>query len=337
MLYVALATASKQLAVMKVLIQWSPSQADKQVPPGSNPLNPTMVAKPVAITSWLQQDTSESVLDPVMAELSHLEMLPSARQTPQSLWSPPLVLAVRSHVPISGASFNQELHSIMDRWEVLTKPQQPLHQAFEQLGSRGGQPPAAQVSSASLVDSDLHTMPTLLQPLVRLRKLEPIVFNKIVVSLHAIQYGKVICIAFSDGTLQYRDRFTMDEIYHEIDVNRIMALPQVGFRYPKSTACTWHALPTPRKPRRDADRVGLRSASGTLTHQLLLCADMRRRQGEVEQPSLPRLGRRIWSPRQYVSWPRNNFFFFQRVLLTPRRGVHCHHRWLDYGHLDRFI
>ena len=71
----------------------------------------------------------------------------------------------------------------------------------------------------------------------RLRKLEPIVFNKIVVSLHTIQYGKVICIAFSDGTLHYRDRFTMNEIYHEIDVNRIMALNQVGFRYPESAPC----------------------------------------------------------------------------------------------------
>jgi len=208
---------------MKVVIQWGPPQADKQVPPGSNLLSPTMVAKPVAITSWFQQGAGESVLDPAMTELSHIEMLPSARQTAQSAWTPPLVLTVRSHVPTAGVAFSQELQSIIDRWEVLTEQQQPLHSAFEQLGLRGGPPPAA-------------------QPVARLRKLEPIVFNKVVVSLHTIQYGKVICIAFSDGTLHYRDRFTFNEIYHEIDVNRIMSLYQVGFRYPESAPCTTRSI-----------------------------------------------------------------------------------------------
>ena len=147
MLYVALVTASKQLRIMRVLIQWGSSQQDKQIAPGGNPLNPTMLAKAVAVTNWFQQDAGESVLDPSMAKLSHLEMLPSARQTPQSAWTPPLVLTVRSHIPASGASFSQELQSIVDRWEIVTEQQQPLHSAFEQLGSRGGQHANAQVSS----------------------------------------------------------------------------------------------------------------------------------------------------------------------------------------------
>lgn len=138
MLYVALATAAKQLRIMRVAIHWGGQQADKQVPPGSTPLNPTLQTRPVAVTSWLQHDASESLLDTTMPQLSHLEILPSAAEAPNTPWSPPLVLTVRSHIPISTSSFNQELQSIIDRWEILNEQSQTPHPAFEQLGSRSG-------------------------------------------------------------------------------------------------------------------------------------------------------------------------------------------------------
>ncbi len=74
---------------------------------------------------------------------------------------------------------------------------------------------------------------------MRLRKLDPIVVNKIVVSIHPVLFGRAICIAFSDGTVQYRDRFTMDEIYNETNTNRIMVPNQVGFQFTDSTPCRW--------------------------------------------------------------------------------------------------
>ncbi len=52
-----------------------------------------------------------------------------------------------------------------------------------------------------------------------------------------MQFGRAICIAFSDGTVQYRDRFTMNEIYHETNTNRIMVPNQVGFQFADSTPC----------------------------------------------------------------------------------------------------
>lgn len=65
----------------------------------------------------------------------------------------------------------------------------------------------------------------------RLRKLDPIVIPKIIISIHPMQLGQVVCFAFSDGTVQYRDRLTMDEIYNEPNIDRIMALNQVGFQF----------------------------------------------------------------------------------------------------------
>lgn len=52
-----------------------------------------------------------------------------------------------------------------------------------------------------------------------------------------MQFGRVICFAFSDGTVQYRDRFTMDEIYHVQDLHRITSPLQVGFHFEPETPC----------------------------------------------------------------------------------------------------
>lgn len=74
----------------------------------------------------------------------------------------------------------------------------------------------------------------------RLRKLESIVIPKIILSIHTMQLGQVVCFAFSDGTVQYRDRLTMNEIYNEPNINRIMALSQVGFQFAEESPCMFY-------------------------------------------------------------------------------------------------
>jgi mediator of RNA polymerase II transcription subunit 16, fungi type len=120
---------------MKVAIQWGLPQSDNKLPPGGTPLNPVMKEKHVAVTSWLQSDASESHLDASMAQLTHLEVLPSTLDNAGQGWTPPLVLAVRSHVPAAISPY-QEVQSIIDRWEIMNEQPQTVHAAFEQLGSR---------------------------------------------------------------------------------------------------------------------------------------------------------------------------------------------------------
>jgi mediator of RNA polymerase II transcription subunit 16, fungi type len=71
--------------------------------------------------------------------------------------------------------------------------------------------------------------------MTRLRKLDPIILPKVVVTVTTTQFGRVLCFAFSDGTVQYRDRFTMDELYSEHNANSIMHPLQVGFQYVNDT------------------------------------------------------------------------------------------------------
>jgi mediator of RNA polymerase II transcription subunit 16, fungi type len=153
MLLIALATASKQLRVIRVAVHWGLPQSEKQLPAASMPLNPSLKEKHVAVSSWLQSNPNESHLDPSMAQLSHLEILPSILESSSQKWAAPVVLAVRSYLPGPNSPY-QEVQSVIDRWEVMNDQPEGLHSAFEQLGSRrnstGSAPP---VSFAVSVES----------------------------------------------------------------------------------------------------------------------------------------------------------------------------------------
>lgn len=101
--------------------------------------------------------------------------------------------------------------------------------------------------------------------------MDSVVINKIIVAIHPTQFGKVICIAFSDGTVQYRDRFSFNEIYHEINVNRIMTLHQVGFKFPDSVPCR-SGRNVVRMMR--LTKLEYRPPSCFLAHELFLCTNL---------------------------------------------------------------
>lgn len=220
-LLIAVATASKQLKISRVQIVWSQQPpSDRQVPPASQALNPVMKVKHVALTSWFEYGPTDSRFDTSMAELSHVEVLPQALEgqpttTTNATWSPAIVLTVRSYLAVDNTHYNQEQQSIVDRWELQERPDK-LHSMFEQLSSGSGNP-----------------LPTA----TRLRKLEPIIIPKIIISIHVMQLGKVVCFAFSDGTVQYRDRYTMNEIYNEPSIERVMTPCQVGFQFLEERPC----------------------------------------------------------------------------------------------------
>jgi len=140
-LLIALATASKQLRIVRVQIQWGGQASnDRQAPP----LSPVMKDKHLAVTTWLQGGPDEYPLDSTIDQLSHLEILSSiiVEAGNPATFAPPLVLAVRSHVPTDASAYNQECQSIIDRWEVVNDQPQASHAAFEQLGSKNGSSPS---------------------------------------------------------------------------------------------------------------------------------------------------------------------------------------------------
>jgi hypothetical protein len=130
-LLIALATASKQLRVVRVNIHWGLPPTEKQMPPSSLLLNPSLKEKRLAATSWFQPESSQ---DASMEQLSHVEVLPSMLGS-RNL-SPPVVLTFRSYVPQTHTPYSQEVHTIIDRWEILEDQPESLHPAFAQLGQK---------------------------------------------------------------------------------------------------------------------------------------------------------------------------------------------------------
>ncbi|PNH42809.1 hypothetical protein VD0004_g4552 [Verticillium dahliae] len=218
-MYVALATASRQLRLVRVSISWGPPQPDNKLPPSGQPLNPTMTAKHLAISSWMPNGQSGNPIDASMTQISHIELLPSQLDNTGHNWVPMNVLVVRSYLPTTNSPF-QEMQSVIDRWEVGHEPSPALHPAFEQMGSRRN-------SSAGGNDKDPN----------RLKRLDPVFINKVIVGMQTIHFGKAVCIAFSDGSVEYRDRFTMQETYNELSLDRVMTLNQVGFTFSEGTPC----------------------------------------------------------------------------------------------------
>ncbi|KAH6608645.1 hypothetical protein Trco_001991 [Trichoderma cornu-damae] len=218
-LLVAVATSSKQLRLFKIEIQWGGpgSQPDKNPLPQNARLSPSLVEKHLAATTWLQPGPGDAGNDASMAELSHLHVLPSIMDNTGKSTIPPTVVAIRTRAPTAGSY--QVAQTIIDRWEAVVEPRQSLHQAFEQLGNRRIGDPVEQMSRT------------------RLRKLDPIIINKVLISFQSIQFGKVLVLTMADGTVEYRDRFTFEEIYATEDTNKVMSLRQVGWAFGEEGPC----------------------------------------------------------------------------------------------------
>lgn len=75
------------------------------------------------------------------------------------------------------------------------------------------------------------------QTTTRLWRQESITFNKAILGLQPTTQSKVVCITFADGTVEYRDRLTMAEIYTEPSTERIMSMHQVGFSFTEPSPC----------------------------------------------------------------------------------------------------
>ncbi|TVY50079.1 Mediator of RNA polymerase II transcription subunit [Lachnellula occidentalis] len=218
-LLIAFATTSKQLRTVRALVDWGLPKTAEKIPPAAMALNPTIKTRHLAVTSWLHDTPGDTLnasnMESSMAQLSHLEFLPSCGDASGRI-TPATIVAIRSHLPVSVTHYNQDVHTTVDRWEIRDKPQS-VHPAFEQLSSRrnsvGSQPP-----------------------------LDSFTVNKIALTMQPMNLGKVIFFAYSDSSVDYRDRTTMAETFTDQDLDRVWHLSQIGFSYTEDEPCLQVAL-----------------------------------------------------------------------------------------------
>ena len=76
-----------------------------------------------------------------------------------------------------------------------------------------------------------------------LRKLDSIVVDKVIIGITQVPLGKSLCFAYNDGTVEYRDRFTLQPMYNEVNLDRITSLLEVGFDQDGGSGCKcWSSL-----------------------------------------------------------------------------------------------
>ncbi|POS87746.1 hypothetical protein EPUL_001131 [Erysiphe pulchra] len=214
LLMIAFATSSKQLRTVRALIDWNIQKGEK-APNGTFLLNPTLKTRHLAMTSWAPEysldSMNDSQLDLSMVELSYLEFLPPAEDINAKM-APPTILAVKSCLPTSRSQFYQDFETTFERWEVREKPLS-VNSAFEQLGGSQDKN-AAQFASISV-----------------LKKIKSHKVNKIVIGLEIMNLGKIIFLAYSDGSVEYRERIGFTETFNDNNLNRVCHLSQIGYTY----------------------------------------------------------------------------------------------------------
>lgn len=99
-------------------------------------------------------------------------------------------------------------------------------------------------------------------------KLDSIVVNKIVTGVSVISYGKTICFTYTDGSVEYRDRFTMEELYTDVNLSRINSILEVGFAQRGDHLCKY---PSGRHTLVLLTNEDTSSPDGTFADQLLCC------------------------------------------------------------------
>lgn len=158
-----------------------------------------------------------------MNALSNLYILPAAPDGPSQIADLPVILTVRHHLPSSTAQFNQDTHTIIDRWEVR-EAAQTVHSAFEQLSSRRNSA-ASQPGQATF-----------------LKKLDGFTVGKIALSIDSIVHDRMLVFSYSDGSVEYRNRWSLAELYTEGSIDQFSHLSQTGFMIMDDEPCLQTAL-----------------------------------------------------------------------------------------------
>ncbi|KAG5912891.1 hypothetical protein E4U53_005107 [Claviceps sorghi] len=179
-------------------------------------LNPSLVETHIVSVNLLCAGRHDATHDASSEELSFVQILPAIMDNTGSITAPPVVLTVRSRA--AGDGNFQAAQSVLQRWEAV-ESKQTLDPAFEQLGNRRN---SISSEPASIIE---------------LRKLDPVVINKVVVGLQVIHFGRTLLLTMTDGSLEYRDRFTFEEAYASQDLGEVMTLRQAGWSFSDYGLC----------------------------------------------------------------------------------------------------
>jgi len=75
---------------------------------------------------------------------------------------------------------------------------------------------------------------------IALRRLEDVRLDRIVVQIQLASDNITLVIAYSDGSVEFRDRTTLQNLPMDDMPNKATSLPQIGFRFGTAEPCEFH-------------------------------------------------------------------------------------------------
>ncbi|KAJ4367457.1 Mediator of RNA polymerase II transcription subunit 16 [Neocucurbitaria cava] len=155
------------------------------------------------------------------AQLTHLNFLPVTpeQDNEQDIGSIPTIQAIFCRPP-NVISFDQlgpheTPHSIIVRWEVQQIQKSALHASLDQVTSK-----KKVCSSVSATSGFL------------LKRLPDFTLHAVVLAFHPIWYNMLLAFCYSDGTIEFRKRSTMETIMPDGNTDTVTSLLQAGFVFP---------------------------------------------------------------------------------------------------------
>jgi mediator of RNA polymerase II transcription subunit 16 len=171
--------------------------------------NPINVAN-VDLTSGLESKS------PAAAQLTHLNFLPTTPEEGNGLV--PTIQAIFCRPP-SIISFDQlqpqeTPHSVLVRWEVHHAQQDQLHPSLDQVTSK-------KKSVGSVATKSVF----------KLKRQVDFTLHSVVLATYPLWYNMLLAYYYSDGTIEFRKRSTMEIVMPDGNTDTITSLLQAGFAF----------------------------------------------------------------------------------------------------------
>ncbi|KAL5118285.1 Mediator of RNA polymerase II transcription subunit 16 [Pleosporales sp. CAS-2024a] len=161
------------------------------------------------------------------AQLTHLIFLPTTPEegdgtlpTIHALFCrPPNIVSVDQLQP------QESPYSVLVRWEVHQVQQNQLHSSLDQVTSKK--------KNISLVAA---------KTMFKLKRQPDFALHSIILATYPLWYNMLLAFSYSDGTIEFRKRSTMELIMPDSNTDTVTSLIQAGFAFPHAEPSLYVAL-----------------------------------------------------------------------------------------------
>lgn len=181
-------------------------------------------------------ESDSALISSATTALSHLRILsPCGPAGQQGALKPPTILTVRTTLLPDTPFFDHEVHSLIERWEIKECAPQ-IHPAFQQLSARRDSVGSKQKTTPTVspYQPDFWSSRLTRQDTFFLKRMDSVSNGKVITWVDTIHLERVVVFGYSDGSVEYVDRHSLENISSKGGLDKFYHLTQIGFSFDES-------------------------------------------------------------------------------------------------------